>query len=114
MSLQRKIYEQLAGLMEVDLRTTRGDAQRLRDRAERDRRQREREQARHQRQTQREETDLNEDEIVAYKGSKMLGSVPFEKSEMKDSVEAAKNLWPDADKLDIKSKKKTIKSIKVK
>jgi len=114
MSLQRKIYEQLAGLIEVDLRTTRGDAQRLRDRAERDRRQRQREQDRHQRLTQSEETDLTENEIVAYKGSKVLGSVPFEKSEMDDSVEAAKNLWPKADKLEVKSKNKTVKSIKVK
>lgn len=120
MSLQRKIYEQLAGLMEVDLRTTRGDSQRLRDTAERNRRQREREQRLHQTQVQKsgyepEGDELAEgDEIMAYQGSKLIGSMPVEKTEMDDSIEAAKNLWPKATSITVQSKGKTLKTVKVK
>lgn len=57
---------------------------------------------------------LEEETLVARKGNKVLGTMPVEKSEMKDSIEAAKNVWPDADTIEIQSKKKTIKTVKVK
>ena len=57
---------------------------------------------------------LEEETLVVRKGNKVLGTMPVEKSEMKDSIEAAKNAWPDADTIEIQSKNKTIKTVKVK
>lgn len=123
MSLQRKIYERLAGLIEAevedrkDLRYTRAASRKIEDRAEKDRRERERQQRASQQNSsfEPEGEELSESyEVCAYNGSKLLGKMPAEKSDIDDSIEAVKNLYKNSTKIVVKSKGKEIKSVKVK